>query len=489
MRRDKDLQKQYSWITESAKCKALREKDKPVFERLVKNLDTYLKETSLSGDQARIGQMLIPVYRRAFAHLIGKDIVGVQPLSQPTGYAFALRYSYEGNKRQTDAGGRVVGGRTDFPVPPSDNQRSQANSLIVIFKTTANRVTHAGTVEANAAAFGALPGGSELAAAMPSGTVAKVVYTEDQKALLRFFGDPDNSANRDSIRAQIAAIKGLVGHTGSTVADVVDNQAGYLFIMKKYTGNLSTALGEKLTDDMSELGLTIDKIQVEAITRKLRSRLTREAIQDLKSVHGKDLISEMVDILQYEIAQSVDRTIVDTIRSAATRSTFSITADADGRWQAERFRGAYTEIVRKSNDIARTTLRGPGNFIIGHSDVVTMLEQIPGFAISPVKGDVDSSGVVNTSGSAYVGTLGGRFNIYRDIFAPEVSATVGFKGQSAFETGVIYSPYIPVEMVETIDPLTGNPALIFMERSAVTQSPFSGDKYYRDIVISNLFGS
>ena len=126
MERNKDLKEAYEYITESKKGMPIADKDKAIFERLVHNEKSYLKEQTLSGDMARLGQLLVPVFRRAFPYLIAKDVVGVQPLSQPVGYAFALRYHYAGNTAQ---GNKALGGKNGFVTGNNlDNQRSDSNS-------------------------------------------------------------------------------------------------------------------------------------------------------------------------------------------------------------------------------------------------------------------------------------------------------------------------------------------------------------------------
>jgi len=474
MERKKELMEKYQKITDVETALPIRVREKALFERLVDNQFKYLAEAggTFSGDMAALGQILVPVFRRAFPMMIGKDIVGVQPMSQPTGYAFALRYHYVGNTTGNGAN-RVIGGASDHPLNtaynwnPSDKQRNTANSLLLIYASTVARQVDCPDVNY---------GGTPAAATGDLAGKVTVIYSEENKAVVRVVS-PET----------VATIKALVGTTGITIVEAVDNEAGYLYILKNYNGPLATLTGEQLGNDMDELAMTIDKIAIEAQTRKLKARYTLEAAQDLKAIHGKDMTTELIDILTYEIAQGIDRNIIDIINSQATASTFNMMT-ADGRWQMEKFRVVYTELLRKSNDIARSTLRGPGNFVISAPDVVTMVEQIPTFTgIAPIPGTIDSALPVNQLGQAMVGTIGGRFTVYRDIFATTNYATVGFKGVSAYDAGVIWSPYVPVQMKETIDPESGNPNIIFMERSAISANIFAADRFYRQITFSNLF--
>jgi hypothetical protein len=449
-----ELNEKIQKIIESKQALPIQKKDVELFETLVKNQYGYLNEQTLTGDMALLGQILVPVFRRAFPMLIGKDVCGVQPLSQPTGYAFGLRYHFANSV----TGGNVIGG-TD-----AVKKSSTANSILLILASATHSLVVGGTTSLG----------------------DTVKYVEGANVLVKL--DSTGSARADY------TVGGSEG--GTTISAIVNNEAGYVYILKNYSGSYSTSAGEVMADDIRELGLTIDKIPVEAKTRKLRARYTIESAQDLKAIHGKDMAQELIDILTYEISQAIDRDIIDTINSAAVPSSFSAKASYtgaygtnDGRWSAEAYRNVYHELIRKSNDIAKSTLRGPGNFIIASSDVCTMLETLPGWKLFfDLNGDVNTNATVNQTGQALIGSIGGRFKVYRDIFATENYATVGYKGQSSYDAGVIWSPYVPLQMKQTADVANGNPNIIFMERSAITANIFATDNFYRKVLIHDLFG-
>jgi hypothetical protein len=468
------LEEKMQAIVETKTAKPIRESDKHLFKTLVKNELDYLTEQTFRGDLAALGQILVPVFRRAFPQLIGKDIIGVQPMTQPTGYAFALRYHYVGNTtgNATLSGVTPVGGsehttpyQTSFHKPSADVQRTALNTVILIYTDEATRLIDCPNV-----GYGVAPAAATGSLATVANTM--IIYSEENKAVVF------NATN-------IAGVKALVGQTGGAV-DWYDNIAGFLYILKSYPGPLSVLTGEKLGYDMEEIGLSIDKLPVEAKTRKLKSRYTLEAAQDMKAIHGKDMATELIDILTHEVSMSIDRDIIGTINSLAPVTTVNVDT-LDGRWQSEKHRVAYTTLVRRSNDIAKTTLRGPGNIIIASADAVTMFEQLPGFNLAPIQAAVNSGEPVSTLGQSMVGTMGGRFNVYRDNFADVDYATVGYKGPSNYDTGVVWCPYIPLEMKKTIDPENGNPNIIFLERSAIAANIFGGQNYYRRVVYTNIF--
>ena len=105
---------------------------------------------------------------------------------------------------------------------------------------------------------------------------------------------------------------------------------------------LSTLTGEGLTPN--EMGFTIDKVTVTAITRALKSEYTIEMAQDLKAVHGLDAESELSNILSNEIMFEINREVMGTIYGVAkngaqkgttTAGTFDLDTDSDGRWSVE----------------------------------------------------------------------------------------------------------------------------------------------------------
>lgn len=488
MLRDELLKKQYGKITESKLHGALpiEDKFKPIFERLIFNqMKYYVKEESsgtVSGDIARLGTVLVSAYRRAFAQMIGKYIAGVQPMKESTGYAFALRYHFAGNSQNNGANTVKGGGNTGFTAlsgnwTPADNQRSAVNSLILVWDTTAHRQTDAPDVgygSAPAAGTGELTG------------LVTIIYSEANKAVIRLAG-----------ATTIAQVKALKGATGSNIIDYYDNEAGYLNILKNYPGPLSTLVAEKLGDDTDEYAISVDKIGIQALELRAAARMSLESIEDLKASHGKDLEKELSDILYYELAQSIDRQIIDAVNSIAVSSNYNCASvsnggDSDGRWEMERFRAMYTQIVRRSADIARTTLRGCGNQVVATPDVITALSQLHGFTgIAPVGGTATSLKPVDASQSAFAGTMDGKLNVYMDIFAGMNDtgnyATILYKGQSAWDAPVIYCPYIPAAILKTVDPVSGNPRLIIRERSAISSNIFGSDLFVRKMNITNLF--
>ena len=142
-------------------------------------------------------------------------------------------------------------------------------------------------------------------------------------------------------------------------------------------------LGASTGSTFNEMGFTIEKSTVTAVSRALKAEYSLELAQDLKAIHGLDAETELANILSTEILAEINREVIRTINSQAkdgaqqanvtVNGVFNMSSDADGRWSAEKFKGLGVQIDRESNVIAKETRRGKGNLLICSSDVATAL--------------------------------------------------------------------------------------------------------------------
>jgi hypothetical protein len=246
---------------------------------------------------------------------------------------------------------------------------------------------------------------------------------------------------------------------------------------------VSTSAGEAFTfgDDMPELQLKIDKVAIEAKTRKLGASYSLEDAQDIKAMHGVDIEREMVNQLQYEIQAELDRELLYKVKSVATTTTtFDISA-TDGRWHQERIAGLVNRIVSDCNNIATRTRRGSGNFIVVSTAVASALQSLQGglFTANPA--------MVNpTNTYAEIGTLQGIIKVYRDTYNTTNSILSGYKGPGVSDCGVIYSPYIMGLFNRAIAQEDFSPRIGVMSRYAITENLLGASRYYSNFAVSNI---
>ena len=273
---------------------------------------------------------------------------------------------------------------------------------------------------------------------------------------------------------------------------------------------MSTAAAEALGNtgnDFAEMGFSIEKQSVVAKSRALKAEYSLELAQDLKAIHGLDAETELANILSTEILAEINREVIRTVNtqavlgaqqaSIANKGVFDLTSDADGRWSAEKFKGLVIQLDREANEIAKTTRRGKGNIVICSSDVATALA-----ASGQLDYQVGAGLQVDDTGNTFAGTLNGKMKVYIDPYASIDYITVGYKGSNAYDAGVFYCPYVPLQMVKAVGENDFQPKIGFKTRYGMAANPFvspAGEQniaatagvntYYRIMRVDNLMVS
>jgi len=109
-----------------------------------------------------------------------------------------------------------------------------------------------------------------------------------------------------------------------------------------------------------------------------------------------------------------------------------------------------------SQDIYKTTLRGPGTTLITSPIIASMLE-----SAAKLEGGLPSNmGPTNVTAKdiSYVGKLFGKYDLIVDPMFPDDEIIVAYKGSGAMDAGFFYCPYVPIMSLETVtDPETFQP--------------------------------
>ena len=278
------------------------------------------------------------------------------------------------------------------------------------------------------------------------------------------------------------------------------------------TGTGATTAAQEADVTIPEMAFAIDKVTVTAMSRALKAEYTMELAQDLKAVHGLDAETELSNILSGEILAEINREVMRVIytnakpgaqHNTATAGTFDLDTDSNGRWSVEKFKGLMFQIEREANAIAKDTRRGKGNILITSSDVASALA-MAGQLSTP---DMGNNWSPDDSGATSVGTLNGRYKVFVDPYAPSAAVnyfTVGYKGSSAYDAGLFYCPYVPLQMVRAVGENSFQPKIGFKTRYGLVSNPFANDtssanngvgsgaltvnanRYYRHVIVNNL---
>jgi Major capsid protein Gp23 len=395
---------------------------------------------SATAPVAGFDPVLISLIRRAMPNLVAYDLAGVQPMNGPTGLIFAMRTRYD-NQSGTEA---------FFNEP---------NSAFSAQNSFANLTQ------------GDYTGGVDDGTSVGFGTTAQ---SGTNPSILN--GGTTNEYN--------------VGQGFSTQA--------------------LEALGDNATsNDFREMAFSIEKVSVTAKSRALKAEYSLELAQDLKAIHGLDAEAELANILSTEILAEINREIIRTLykvaepgaqTNVATAGVFDLDVDSNGRWMVEKFKGLMFQLERDANAIAQRTRRGKGNIILCSADVASALAAAGQLDYTPA---LSANLQVDDTGNTFAGTLNGRFKVYIDPFAANLSAdqyyVMGYKGSTPYDAGIFYCPYVPLQMVRAVGQDTFQPKIGFKTRYGMVANPFAEgtavgagriaentNRYYRRVKVQNL---
>lgn len=275
-------------------------------------------------------------------------------------------------------------------------------------------------------------------------------------------------------------------------------------------GMLYNNFGGDTLDGDDELGTyayNIKKASIKVIsgairvgTRAIKSHYTLELQQDMAAAHGQDVEALLLEGLQFEIQQEIDREILMAMVMVAQNEKLGgekvITVDlskadagsAQGRWPAERIAGGIVNtLIAVSRKVSLTTRMGCGNFAIASPDVCAAIATLNNGIYIPngylgTNADMQPAGGVADSGSL----LNGQIKLYQDIYSNASYALVGFKGQRQGESGIIFMPYIPYIFTKTAGQEDGSPRLIVKSRYAIVANLLGAGQFYRLVQFLNV---
>ena len=421
-------------------------------ERELKEQRSMLAEADMAASAAaNFDPVLISLVRRAMPNLMAYDVCGVQPMSGPTGLIFAMKARYGGGSTSN----------TEALFDGAQTSGSGQGGVAV------HDGTNPGVLNDDSATA---PGSVDGASTSPDG---------------------DYNVRPGMTTAQAEAI------SGPSTAD--------------------TGLGGSVTDstaasgEFQDMGFTIEKTQVTARTRALRAGYTMELAQDLKAIHGLDAESELSNILSTEILAEINREVVRSIYTVAKPGAqgltnggrFDLDTDSNGRWSVEKFKGLLFQVERDCNAIGIETRRGKGNILMCSADVASALAMAGVLDYAP---NMSTNLNVDTTGNTFAGTINGRIKVYVDPYESLANGSgnwyvAGYRGSSAYDAGLFYCPYVPLQMVRAIGENDFQPKIAFKTRYGMAENPFarasaadvsvntlapSANVYYRRVRVNNI---
>lgn len=429
---------------------------KSVAAFMLENQARHLKRLSEETRALSVGpfmKFVFPVIRRAAVRLVATQIASVQPMTGPIGGVAFYRPRYATNKGQVKAGDEML--KTFSKWYSSDFVDGEsigvANGSNVTFSKNLDfpRVRQ-GTVRVLTRPVGSKAAGTLVGTDNGTGGFNAITGTP--------FAGGGGSINYQAGQLQI--------NFGSPPAAGTE-----VLIEYRYDNELNPRIPEV------QLDIAIQSIQAES--RKLKSLASVEAADDLRALWGRDIDADLVAHMADEMTAEIDREIAGTALSAVQpeavldwdRATPSAVSDP------EHLQSLLIRMSEASHLVHRRTQRAPANWGITSSEIAALLDTMPGFA-SVDEGHVYQGGVMKA------GVLNRKWVIYVDPMFPQDEILLGYQGPSILDTGLIYSPYVPMEITPNfVDPNDFSLRRAIRTRHKVT---LIRPEFFAKIKVSNL---
>lgn len=421
---------------------------------MLENQARHLKRLSEETRALSVGPFLkfvFPVIRRAAVRLVATQIASVQPMTGPIGGIAFYRPRYATDK------GQVVAGQE---MNKTFNKWYSSNFI---------DGEGVGTGNGSLTSFSA----NMKFPRILSGTMRVLVRPGGSTATGTLLGT-DNGAGA------------LVPLAGSTMAGgSVNYQAGQVqvnFTTAPANGEeilIEYKYDNELNPRIPEVQLDIAIQEIRAESRKLKSLASVEAADDLRALWGRDIDADLVAHMSDEMTAEIDREIAGTALSAVEPLAILDwdRATPSGVSDPEHLQSLVIRMSEASHLVHRRTQRSPTNWCITSSEVAALLETMPGFA-SVDDGHVYQGGIMKG------GVLNRKWVIYVDPLFPQDEILMGYQGPSILDTGLIYSPYVPMEITPNfVDPNDFSLRRAIRTRHKIT---LIRPEFFSKIKVSNL---
>jgi hypothetical protein len=271
------------------------------------------------------------------------------------------------------------------------------------------------------------------------------------------------------------------GYTGSTFSSDTEDNNAFIAVYRMYKEL-------EFEDQIGEVSFDLESVTVSVTERKLRAQWSPELAQDVAAFHNIDAEAELTALLSEQVAAEIDREILRDLRKGAA---WDLRWDYNG-WKRLSSSGTtpYTQkdwnqtlitaINQLSAQIHKSTLRGGANWIVVSSEVSAIFDDLEYFHVSNAAPEQDQYNM----GIERVGTLAGRYQVYRDPYFPANQVLIGHKGTSLLDTGYIYAPYVPLQLTPTMyNPFNFTPIKGIMTRYA---KKMVNNRFYGRITVDGV---
>lgn len=422
---------------------------------------------------------LLPVAIQVAAKTIGFDLVPVIPMDSPVGFLPYLDYIY-------------TGGRVDNPLGAFQPYMIKLTGL------SAGEIT---TVKAKTESVpGTFDGDGEYAyvglSRIDGNPIVKILQDTATTVLTQAVVNEFGAGTKAEL---VSALENHISGFTSTSDEDYDSTkwAGpYMPATGQVPGSMKREQGE--VSKFRQMGLKMFTKFVEAETDQVSISATVEQIQDLNRVWNYDVVSMLENVAVNDLAQSINKRLVDsvfqladthndeiTIVEGAGITTLDLAAGLGGFENVSTMQRRFvTKVLELANLIYHRGRFGAATFLVTNGRIASALADVAGYSIAQVPTDMAGvAGNLYPAGKVY----GVQVYVDPNLAWSDTRVSLGRKGADE-EPGVKFMPYIMAESLQTISEGTFSPKIGMKSRYAITEAGWHPETQYCNMEILGDIG-
>ena len=514
--------------TRRVTAQLLENQAKSIVEDKTKNLDEAITAAATTtGQLGTFQKFAFPLVRRVYPKLLANSLVGVQPMQGPVSQVFYLGNSRarEGGARSTDR--QAVFSKFNLTYNGNVAQRigSQATPSVqttvggggTFLDADGAQVRTASTgldgddatngFDVSNVLAGSALGGTEIyGAGSPSGTMGgKIGAWPNSKAVMGYTlsggerltgtGIPEMTFHieQEAVVANTRKMRALWTLEASQDLKAYHNLDLERELTDLLSKELQLEIDRELVEDLRQIAYGLHNTALGGGNQKLMDNnyisLGNDATGRFPGLGGAENATDQTEFVPAQFTYDFDPSDPTSTEFGSAKVNSNIfvvdfsqsSLDLYPRHVGEVYANLLAIINLASQDIYRTTMRGPGNWLLTSPLVASLLE-----SAAKLEGGVlpqDGPTNIGRNSIEYKGKFMGRYDLYVDPMYPTDEILVGYKGSNAMDSGLIYAPYIPLQQLPTItDPESFQPRKGILTRYGKVQiEPYN--RFYRVIRI------
>jgi len=473
-------------------------------ERAVLNEEALTPAATTAGQLGTFQKFAFPLVRRVYPELLANKIVGVQPMSSPTSQIFYLGHSRAGNLDGT-YGEQVV--YSKFNLTYRGSAATQIGSMADVVPADADGLMVNGHLAPSAYFSGTQDfGRNDQVTAGGTGLDGDDADSgfDVSNVMTAWAGGPSATYG-----GQIASFPDSTTTLGWSVSAGEQLRTSGIpelsFHIQQQavvarTRKMRALWTLEASQDLKAYhNLDLERELTDLLSKEVNLEIDRELIEDLRQIAYGHQLASLGNWDQTSLDNDNPNSFGDTggkspngessftpaaynyefgadlAADAATASSNVIVVDFTAalfgtnfapQHLGHRYANLLAVINFASQDIYRTTQRGPGSWLLTSPLMGSMLE-----SAAKLEGGVASSDKPTNMGGGktieYKGKFAGKYDLFIDPLYPEDEIMVGYKGEGPMDAGFVYAPYIPLQQLPTVvDPESFQPRKGILTRYA-----------------------